>query len=106
MIGVWGGTFSYYFKGQIRDSKFSPGEATIRDWVNSDFCVIYINQWQRRQLPDELLRYLRSLKPALVVRLEGLTYAYVYDIRGVPPPDYMYQNRKPKTSQSRAASVG
>jgi hypothetical protein len=94
MIGVWGGTFSYFFKGPIRDSKFPPGEATIRDWTDSDFCVIYINQWQRQQLPDELLRYLSRLEPAMVVRLQGLAYAYIYDIRGVPPPDYLREDRR------------
>jgi hypothetical protein len=106
MIGVWGGTFSYFFKGQIRDSKFTRGEATVRDWMHSDFCVIYINQWQRQQLPDELLEYLAGLKPALVVRLQGLTYAYVYDIRGVPPPDYMREHPTLEKPQSRAAKAG
>lgn len=92
MIGVWGGTFSYFFTGEIRDSKFPAGEATIRDWMDSDFCVIYINQWQRQQLPDELLTFLGRLEPALVVRLQGLAYAYVYDIRGVPPPEYLHKS--------------
>jgi hypothetical protein len=101
MIGVWGGTFSYFFKGQIRDSKFPPGEATIRDWTNSDFCVVYINQWQREQVPAELLVYLAGLKPAFAVNLQGLTYAYVYDIRGVPPPAYMRAHRTPGQPRSR-----
>jgi hypothetical protein len=103
MIGVWGGTFSYFFKGRIRDSKFSPGENTIRDWMHSDFCVTYINQWQRKQLPDELLEYLGGLKPVFVVRLQGLAYAYVYDIRGVPPPAYMGGHSTPRQPQSEAA---
>jgi 4-amino-4-deoxy-L-arabinose transferase-like glycosyltransferase len=98
MIGVWGGTFSYFFKGQIRDSKFAPGEATIRDWERSDFAVIYINQWQRQQLPHELLQYLSRRTPALVVRLQGLSYAYVYDIRRLAAPDYMSREPTPKSS--------
>lgn len=106
MIGVWGGTFSYYFKGQIRDSKFQPGPVTAHHWVNSDFCVIYINQWQRQQLPRELLEYLASLDPALVVRLQGLPYAYVYDIRGVAPPDYLRQPPTPAISGPGATAKG
>jgi 4-amino-4-deoxy-L-arabinose transferase-like glycosyltransferase len=100
MIGVWGGTFSYFFKGDIVDSKFAPGETTAHDWMRSDFCVIYINQWLRRQVPDELLKYLASMRPALVVRLQGLAYAYVYDIRDVPPPDYMRGNPKLRSGNS------
>jgi hypothetical protein len=101
MIGVWGGTFSYFFHGRIRDSKFAPGEATIRDWKRSDFCVIYINQWQRQQIPNELLEYLSRRTPAFVLRLQGLTYAYVYDIRGVPPPNYMSHRPSPTPSTLR-----
>jgi 4-amino-4-deoxy-L-arabinose transferase-like glycosyltransferase len=103
MIGVWGGTFSYFFKGEVIDSKFSPGETTAHDWMRSDFCVIYINQWLRQQIPDELLKYLANMRPALVVRLQGLAYAYVYDIRGVPPPPYMRENLNLQKPNRRAA---
>jgi hypothetical protein len=93
MVGVWNGTFSYYFDGDIRPSSFAPGEATLQDWIGSDYCLIYINQWQRGRLPPELLQYLAGLSPALAVRLQGLDYVYVYDIRGLPPPDYLSQDQ-------------
>jgi 4-amino-4-deoxy-L-arabinose transferase-like glycosyltransferase len=89
MVGVWGGTFSYYFRGELHDSKFAPGAGAADEWAAADFCVIYINQWQRHELPAELLSYLAALQPAMTVRLQGLDYAYVYDIRDVPPPDYL-----------------
>lgn len=89
MTGVWKGTFSYFYAGEIRDSRFAPGPETVQDWLNSDYCVVYVNQWQRGQLPKELLDHLAGLTPALVVRLEGIDYVYVYDIRNLPPPGYM-----------------
>lgn len=89
MSGVWEGTFSYFYDGQVWDSNFAPGDSTVEQWVNSDYCLIYINQWQREQLPQELLTYLSALKPVQVIRLQGLEYAYVYDIREAPPPAYM-----------------
>lgn len=94
MLGLWSGTFSYFFDGPIRWSDFSPGETTIRDWNDSDYCIIYINQWQRGRLPDELMETLRKEKPALVVRLQGLDYAYVYDLKRIPAPDYLFAGKE------------
>ena len=90
MLGLWSGTFSYFYDGKIRWSNFAPGETTIQDWEDSDYAVIYINQWQRGRLPDELVDYLMEEEPALVVRLQGLEYAYVYDLNRIPPPDYLF----------------
>ena len=106
MIGVWESTFSYFYNGPIRDSDFAPGEDTVHDWMNSDYCVIYINQWQRGQLPKELLDFLASLAPVLVVHLQGLEYIYIYDIRGVPPPDYMLLQPAERAEPALSLSKG
>ena len=90
MQGLWSGTFSYFYDGKIRWSNFAPGETTIRDWEVSDYALIYINQWQRGRLPDELIDYLMGKEPVLVVQLQGLDYAYVYDLNRIPPPDYLF----------------
>jgi hypothetical protein len=90
MLGLWSGTFSYFYDGSIRWSDFAPGETTIQDWNDSDYAIIYINQWQRRRLPQELVDYLMKKQPALVVQLQGLDYAYVYDLNSIPPPGYLF----------------
>jgi hypothetical protein len=90
MLGVWSGTFSYFYDGTIRWSDFAPGGTTIQDWKDSDYAIIYINQWQRGRLPHELVDYLLKKEPALVVRLQGLDYAYVYDLNQISPPEYLF----------------
>ena len=90
MLGLWSGTFSYFYDGSIQWSSFAPGETTIQDWKDSDYCIIYINQWQRGRLPRELVDYLRQKEPALVVHLQGLDYAYVYDLKQIPHPPYLF----------------
>ena len=89
ITGVWRGTFAYFFEGQVTDSSLAPGALARQDWLEADYCLIYINQWQRNQLPVELLDYLAGQEPAHVVRLMGVDYAYLYDIRGQAPPDYL-----------------
>jgi 4-amino-4-deoxy-L-arabinose transferase-like glycosyltransferase len=102
MVGVWGGTFSYFYHGEIRRSDFSTGADTARDWAESDYAVIYINQWQRQRLPAALLAYLNVVPPALTVRLQGLDYVHVYDIHNLPPPPYMAAD---SSGQTGAASL-
>lgn len=94
MQGVWSGTFSYFFDGPIRWSDFAAGEETIQAWNDSDYAIIYINQWQRKRLPEELVDYLMKNEPALIVRLQGLDYAYVYDLDNIPPPDYLFAGQE------------
>jgi hypothetical protein len=85
----WNGTFSYFFKGHSLPGRFAPDTATVRQWLDTDYCVIYINQRQRGRLPRELLEYLDGLEPAKVVRIQGLDYAYVYDLRTAPFPAHL-----------------
>ena len=94
MLGLWSGTFSYFYDGEIRWSNFAPGETSIQDWKDSDYAIIYINQWQRGRLPQELVDYLMEKEPALVVQLQGLDYAYVYDLNQIPPPDYLFTEQE------------
>jgi hypothetical protein len=94
MLGLWSGTFSYFFAGTIHWSDFSPGETTVQQWRDSDYCIIYINQWQRGRLPQELIDYLAAKDPALVVQLQGLDYAYVYNLNDIPPPAYLFAEQE------------
>jgi 4-amino-4-deoxy-L-arabinose transferase-like glycosyltransferase len=80
----WNGPFSYFFKGQSVPGRLAPGTVGGSQWLSSDYGVVYINQRQRGRLPPELLDYVDSLTPVKVVRIQGLEYARVYDLRKSP----------------------
>jgi hypothetical protein len=103
MLGVWTGTFSYFYDGPIQWSDFAPGEMTINDWKNSDYCMIYINQWQRGRLPQQLVDYLGQKEPVFVVRLQGLDYAYVYDLQTIDPPAYLFAAQQGATNSNTSS---
>ena len=76
------GPFSYFL-----DSDIHPlGYGKTDFWVEADYAVTYVNQWQR-QLPDhDTIAYLDE--PVHTVRLHGLEMAKIYDLRQVPPPAF------------------
>ena len=90
---VWNGTFSYFFKGRSLDGRFTPDSASLRQWRETDYCVLYINQRQRGRLPPELVEYMERLDPVMTVRIQGLEYARVYDLREAPVPSYLTGDR-------------
>jgi 4-amino-4-deoxy-L-arabinose transferase-like glycosyltransferase len=80
----WNGPFSYFFKGQSLPGRLAPDSVGSRQWLSSDYGVLYINQRQRGRLPPKLLEYVNGLKPVMVVRIQGLEYAQIYDLRNAP----------------------
>jgi hypothetical protein len=64
-----------------------PSRDLLPVWAKSDYFAVYINQEQRQLLPPELVDYLGTLEPVKIVRIDGIEYARLYDIRtaGVPP---------------------
>jgi len=87
--GVWTTTFSYFYKGPIVSTRFWPGEGVLEHWVDSDYYVLYINEKQRQKIPPELADYLNTLQPVHVIRLHGVDYVYIYDIRDLPLPEFL-----------------
>jgi 4-amino-4-deoxy-L-arabinose transferase-like glycosyltransferase len=82
----WNGTFSYLFKGESLPGRFTADPSSLRLWLSSDYCVLYINQRQRGRLPHGLLDYVDGLEPVKVIRIQGLEYARIYDVRDAPVP--------------------
>jgi hypothetical protein len=82
------GPFSYFFKGQTLRLGATWDVTTARQLLlNTDYLVLYIHQWQR-QLPNrDLLAYFAEQTPEHVVRINGLEYAYIYDMRDMPSLD-------------------
>ncbi len=97
VTGVWSTTFSYFYKGPVLRSRFQPGTNRIHDWMASDYYVMYVNEEQREKISHELIDYFATLEPVKVVRINGLDYVYVYDIRDLPPPNFMSE---PSTNQA------
>ena len=95
--GIWSTTFSYYYKGPVISSRFNPGMRVVEDWKDSDYYVLYINEVQREKVSRELIDYFAALKPVHVVRINGLDYVNIYDIRDLPPPDFI---RSPPNHQT------
>jgi hypothetical protein len=87
--GVWSTTFSYFYKGPVLRTRFEAGTNRVDDWLASDYYVMYINEEQRDKVSHELIDYFATIKPVKIVRINGLDYVYVYDIRDLPPPDFM-----------------
>lgn len=72
-----GGSFNYFFVGQDVD---------LEAFFLADYAVLYVHQWQRQVPSRGLLDYFATLTPVHTVRLHGLDYAWVYDLRAAPPP--------------------
>ena len=74
------GPFSYVFGAPVGhlDGSWSPARA--REVRESDYVVLYVNQWQRGYAAGEL-RLLGAATAEHVVIINGLEYARVYDVR-------------------------
>lgn len=94
--GVWSTTFSYYYIGPVVSSRFEPGANVAEDWVNSDYYVLYINEKQRGKISNDLTDYLSTLKPVHRIEINGIDYVYIYDIRDLPPPDFLHSASNPQ----------
>jgi hypothetical protein len=80
------GPLSYLFRGRLihLDGSWSPTRTA--ELVKTDYVVLYVNQWQRRMIPPELLAALSDRPPERSITLGGVTYARIYRIRGAPRP--------------------
>jgi len=89
------GGFSYFFDGRSVPLAFER-MTDINKWLDLDYAVTYIHQWQRR-LPDpRLLDYLAQFTPERVIQLNGIDYAEIYNLRTMPPPPYLGPGRTPR----------
>ena len=78
--GYTNGPLSYFFRGTTLPLTF---------WHDADYAAVFI-QDRQRQLPSRRsAAYFQRLTPEYVVRLDGIDYAHVYDLRDAPLPDYV-----------------
>ncbi|MEZ4705747.1 MAG: glycosyltransferase family 39 protein [Caldilineaceae bacterium] len=74
------GPFSYFF----------PGESLpIYFWHTADFAVLYRQDFQRRLPAPRQIAFFEQLAPVHTVRLNGIDYAQIYDLRPGVLPAYV-----------------
>ncbi len=79
------GPLSYFFKGQTT----GLGNGSPLLWLDTDYAVLYANQWQR-QIPDlATVNYFAAQTPVQVIRFGGLELARIYDMRDALLPDFI-----------------
>lgn len=84
------GPFSYYTPGSATGFEFEGGDLTrILRWLDTDYAVTYVNQWQRNQPTPAVTAYFAARTPEQTIAIEGIEYARVYDVRQAPPPAFL-----------------
>ena len=74
------GSVSYFFDGKAMDlpDVWEGPDADQMDGI--DYLILYVHQWQR-QIPDPaMVEYFSTKKPELVIKINGLEYARVYNL--------------------------
>jgi 4-amino-4-deoxy-L-arabinose transferase-like glycosyltransferase len=61
---------------------------SVEAWTGTDYYVVYISQQQRDALPH-LFAYLSQYQPVHTVSFGGVDFARIYDLRTIPPPDWL-----------------
>lgn len=76
------GSFSYFFDGTARElgSDIVEGDDSWNRLINSDYAVIYVSQWQRN-VPVDVLNYLKNFTPEHTISLNGIDYARIYKLK-------------------------
>jgi 4-amino-4-deoxy-L-arabinose transferase-like glycosyltransferase len=75
------GSVSYYFPGDVRYFRKKPvlDGHELDKLLESDYAIIYVNQWQRN-LAAPALEYLSQQSPEHTVWINGIEYARIYKL--------------------------
>jgi hypothetical protein len=92
-IAAWyaDGPFSYFSDGVA----VPMGYGSPLSWLDTDYAVTYVNQWQRQLPSPEAVAWFASQTPVHEVRSDGLTLARVYDLRETLLPPFIDLNTAP-----------
>jgi hypothetical protein len=89
---TWPAPIDYFLPMPTERVSSQSGMAGVLEWIDTDYLVTYIAQWQRNRGAAELLAFLDSQTPAHTVTLQGIDYARVYDLTTLPLPDYLLRD--------------
>jgi hypothetical protein len=65
-------------------------QESILMWANTDYLVTHILQWQR-DMTGVIDQFVGDLAPVQTVKIDGIPFVKVYDLRSVPPPTWMIE---------------
>jgi hypothetical protein len=85
-------TMLYFFPPTVTTESllFKANQEGLRAWSNTHYVVTHILQWNRNAVP-EVIPYLSTFEPIYTVTIDGADFVRVYDLRHIPPPDWMDQ---------------
>ncbi len=101
-VAAWyqGGSFNYIFKGVDLD---------FERFYEADYAELYLHQWQRQVPNVQTMDYFATLTPETIIKLHGLDYVWIYDLRNALPPssftDWAEAIRLVETKLPRASLV-
>ena len=79
------GSFSYFFNGETVGSA-EEWETTRAELAQSDYAVLYANQWQRFLPFPQFVDFFDRLKPEKTIFIDGLEYIRIYNLAGLETP--------------------
>ena len=85
-------TMLYFFPPTVTTGPllFDANQESLREWSNTDYAVTHILQWNRNTVSG-VVPYLSNFEPIYTVTIDGVDFVHVYDLRHIPPPDWMVE---------------
>jgi hypothetical protein len=86
-------TMLYFFPDTVRVGELvslDANQASILRWANTDYTVTHILQLNRTTFP-RVMYYFENFQPIYTVTIDGVEFVKVYDMRRIPPPDWMIE---------------
>ena len=77
------GSFSYFFRGNSKPIDAFSSLETIK---HADYVVLYFRQKQRQLPSPKFLAYFQNLTPEHVVTIDGIDYAWIYNMKQAGEP--------------------
>jgi hypothetical protein len=83
-------TMLYFFPSTVTTGSFlvEANQESRRAWATTEYAVTHILQWQRNTVGG-VVPYLANFEPIYTVTIDGVDFVHVYDLRHIPPPDWM-----------------
>ncbi|MEZ4504474.1 MAG: hypothetical protein R2848_01140 [Thermomicrobiales bacterium] len=86
---AWRTPLAYFLNGNARFAAFVDDPGGLFRWASSDYYLLSITPLSRNGVWPDLLALVSEKTPVLTVALNGLDYAYLFDIRDDPIPAYL-----------------
>jgi hypothetical protein len=88
VTSTWKTPISYFLDDITVGAYDFRDPGALESWLRSDYYVWYVTPELRGYIPPEMQAYFDGLEPVTMVRLGGLNFAALYDLRGQPLPAF------------------